>query len=378
MQGIINIHGFIGSFPGPDGKEIKGIELIDVIAQHQAQPLATSLLVDINSKGGSCSVGHDIYLYLKTCGLPVDTQATGDCCSMASIIMMAGENRTGIEPLDFLPHNPWTDGLKGDADEIAQKAEELRIIEDKMIGVYADATGISKEGVNSIMKLDKSIPLKKAVELKFLTAIKGQGTDDKTQRDMAETTLIQKLDKKFNALMRALKVTEPKAMTATTTDGKAIEFLSSTGEDYVGDPLPGDLVMIAGAPAPDGSYAFANYTVDVLMGVVTTVTPTASAIEAKKKADELAAAAAAKNELTKDADKILKDENEVLKKENEELRKFAEDLGAKIEGLEKAVGVIKSTYQAPEGQTGFVARGVKGEVSDLKKLAEEARKKYKK
>jgi len=372
VQGIIKINGFIGSFPGPNGTTVKGVELIDVIAQVQAQPLATSFLVEIDSEGGSCKVGYDIHDYLTTLGLPITTQSINNCCSMGSIIMMAGEQRIGVEPLKFHPHNPYTSGLEGDATKLTETAEELRAIEDRMISTYAKATGISKEGIGAIMKMDKDIPLQKALELKFLTEIKGKN-------NMAEENkLIQTIEAKFKGLMKALKITPPLAMKATTTDGKEVEFLDAEGQDFEGDPMPGDMVMIAGAPAPDGQYAFANYTVEVLMGVVTTVTPSEAAVEAKKKAETEKEEAEKKAALTKDADEALRKENEELKAENKELKEFAEALGGKIEGLEKAVAVIKSNYVAPDGQTGFVARGFGTEVADLKKVAEERKKLYNK
>lgn len=371
MQGIIKINGFIGSFPGPNGTMVKGVELIDVIAQVQAQPLATSFLVEIDSEGGSCKVGYEIHDYLTTSGFPIITQAINNCCSMGSIIMMAGEQRIGVEPLKFHPHNPYTSNLEGDAAKLTETAEELRVIEDRMIDTYSKATGISKEGIGAIMRMDKDIPLNKALELKFLTEIKGK-------ENMAENKLIQTIDAKFKALMKAMKISPPLAMKATTTDGKEVEFLDAGGQDFEGDPMPGDMVMIAGAPAPDGQYAFPSYTVEVLMGVVTTVTPSEAAVEAKKKAETEKEEAEKKAALTKDADEILRKENEELKAENKELKEFAEALGGKIEGLEKAVGVIKSTYQAPDGKTGFVARAFGEEVADLKKLATERKSLYKK
>jgi ATP-dependent protease ClpP protease subunit/FtsZ-binding cell division protein ZapB len=371
VQGIIKINGFIGSFPGPNGTTVKGVELIDVIAQVQAQPLATSFLVEIDSEGGSCKVGYDIHDYLTTLGLPITTQSINNCCSMGSIIMMAGEQRIGVEPLKFHPHNPYTSGLEGDATKLTETAEELRAIEDRMISTYAKATGISKEGIGAIMKMDKDIPLQKALELKFLTEIKGKN-------NMAEENkLIQTIEAKFKGLMKALKITPPLAMKATTTDGKEVEFLDAEGQDFEGEPMPGDSMTVAGEAA-NGTYSFENYTVEALMGVVTTVTPSEAAVEAKKKAETEKEEAEKKAALAKDADEVLRKENEELKAENKELKEFAEALGGKIDGLEKAVAVIKSNYVAPDGQTGFVARGFGAEVADLKKLATERKSLYKK
>lgn len=378
MQGIINIIGYIGSFPGPDGIEIKGIELIDVVAQVQAQGECESYLTNINSKGGVCKVGYEIYDYLKTLGKPIYTEATGYCCSMATIVMMAGVTREGVEPLEFLPHNPWTSGVGGDADEIQAVAEEMRVEEDKMIAFYSEATGISSTGIDAIMKLNKPIPLDKAVELKFLTSIKQPlkaVAVIKKNKDMS-LAIIDHLNKKFDLLMKAVKPAKAQATVFTTTDSKDLEILNQDQTDITGDPVVGNLVMINGAPAPDGTYTFPDYSIDVLLGVVTAVNPTAAAAAAKKKEDDDKAEKERLAALTKSADEVLKKENEDLKKENTELKEFSEKLGVKIEGLEKAVTLIKSNYKAPDEQTVFAMK-TKADVADIKVQAMKARDRYK-
>lgn len=72
MTGNIYISGQIGNFDG-----VKGVELLDVIAQVRNQPEATDFNVHINSEGGLVDVGFDIYHYLKSLGKPVTTIGSG-------------------------------------------------------------------------------------------------------------------------------------------------------------------------------------------------------------------------------------------------------------------------------------------------------------
>lgn len=376
MQGIININGYIGSFPGEDGIEVKGIELIDVIAQVQAQQNALSFLVKINSKGGVCSVGYAIHDYLTTLGKPINTEATGYCCSMASIIMMAGQNREAVKPLEFLPHNPWTSGVSGDADDILSAAEEMRAQEDKMIKFYSEATGIQEGAIDAIMKLDKAIPLEKAVELKFLTNIreplKAVAVIKKEKNN--DMNILQEINKKYDAIIKALKGNAATATVFTTTDNKEVEILNQDQTDIAGDPMVGNLVMVGGAPAPDGTYTFEKYSCSVLLGVITEVTPSeASTAAAKKEADEKAEKERL-DALAKTADEKLRLENDALKKENAELK---EVIVTKFETLEKAVGTFRSTHVPASEQTIFALKTRK-EVEDVKASALKAREKYKK
>lgn len=382
MQGIININGYIGSFPDENGNEIKGIELIDVVSQVQSQPDALSFLVKINSKGGVCLVGYAIHDYLKTLGKPIDTEATGYCCSMASIIMMAGTNRVAIQPLEFLPHNPWTSGVSGDADDILLAAEEMRAQEDKMIKFYSDATGIQENAIDAIMKLDRAIPLEKAVELKFLTEIKQPLKAVavlKNTKDMSNK-IIEALGKKMDSLESTVKKMlgskQAKGTVFTTTDSKDLEIFNQDNTDITGDPVIGNLAMLNGQPAPDGTYTFADYTIDVLLGVITAVNPSAAAAAAKKKDDDEKAEKDRIAALSKSADETLKKENEDLRKENGELKKSAEALGVKIDGIEKAMSVIKSNYVAPDEQTIF-AKKTQKEISDIRAEAAKAKERYK-
>ncbi len=380
MQGVINIEGYIGSFI-LEGKQVKGVEYIDVLSQFQAQPEADSFLVKINSKGGLCSVGYLIHDFLKTCGKPINTEATGYCCSMATIIMMAGESREGVEPLEFRPHNPWTDGIQGDADDLQLAADDLRAEEDRMITFYSKATGIPKEGIDGIMKLDNPIPLEQAVELKFLTAIKKASravavSDTKKNIMTTFAKTLESLSKKLDLVIKGTKKEEPKAVKMTTTDGKEVEILDSTGADFSGEPMPGDMITVGGEAA-NGTFSFENFTVEALMGVVTTVTPTAAAAAAKKAKEDKEAADKLALE-NKSADQKLIDENAALKTENAEMKKQIEAFGTKVDGIEKAMAVIKSAYVAPDGKTGFQNRGLKEEGASLKDLAVEARKRYKK
>lgn len=383
MQGIININGYIGSFQNGD-EEVRGVELIDIVTQVQAQADCDSFLVKINSKGGVCEVGYAIRAYLETCGKEIHTETTGSCCSMATIINGAGKTRTAIEPCDFRPHNPWTSDLSGDADEIAAAAEGLRAIEDRMIETYAKDTGISKEGIDAILKLDKSIPLQQALELKFITQIKPALKAVavlKTKKDMA----ISAEDKKKLSLLDKIKAmldpNKTKALQLTADDGTVLDVTNADGTDISGQPTEGCLVMIGGSPAPDGIYEFPDlgYSIDVLMGAVTAVTAYASAAQkaaAKKKEDE----EKAKKELAaKTLEEQLKVANETIAakdKEISDMKEANEALGVKIVAIEKAVSTFKSTHIPADEHTIFKLKTQK-EVEDVKAAALKAKERYK-
>lgn len=163
MEGNIFITGQIGTFD-----DIKGIELIDVIQQVKQQPNATSFKVHINSEGGIVEVGFAIYEYLTALKLPIKTIGSGIVASIATVIFMAGTERTVLENTPFMIHMPWG-GPTGNADEIERFVEELRGVENRMVNFYKKALNLEAEAITPLLKNETWLTMEQLQTLGFTT-----------------------------------------------------------------------------------------------------------------------------------------------------------------------------------------------------------------
>jgi len=262
------IKGQIGSFG-----MFPGFELIDLITQVEKLKDAPELIVQIDSPGGFSDVGFAMYDYLVSQKKPISVIATGQCCSIATIIAIAGDKgkRSIVKGTDYLIHNPFLQDVTGDADELQRAADFAREEEDRIIAFYHKHLGISKSGLDAIMKENKFMPLEKAVELGFFDSIidgvlpvnklkpiaisnlilnykKTDPMDAKELKDIKdEQSSILKL---LNAILKGIGIKgNIKNLAVKTTEGVELT-IEAAGDTYaIGDP-----VMVAGAPAVSATY----------------------------------------------------------------------------------------------------------------------------
>lgn len=109
----------------------------------------TSYHVKIHSLGGD--VDHALAIYSLLKGLPnVTTEIVGMCASAATIIFMAGSSRVMDSSALMLIHHAWT-AARGNAQQIERTVETLRTIDDTLVGIYTQASGLSAQEVNELM-----------------------------------------------------------------------------------------------------------------------------------------------------------------------------------------------------------------------------------
>lgn len=174
MVGKIYISGLIGSF----GEE-KGVELIDVISQVRKQPDATSYEVYINSEGGVVDTGFDIYNYLVSLGLPVTTIAGGVkeenftgsriVASIATVPFMAGSKRIIHPNTRFMIHAPMGSIELASAEEMQNRAEEIKKVEERISKFYSEQLNLGKEAISPLLKKDTWINPEQLDSLGFTT-----------------------------------------------------------------------------------------------------------------------------------------------------------------------------------------------------------------
>lgn len=262
-QGHIYIHGVIGSYTGEDGQEVKGVELLDIIAQTKRQPDATNFLVHIGSPGGLVDAGNAIYDYfisLRNSGIRVDTitdsyineggelkQGVG---SIATKLFLAGEERSIIEGHEFFIHNPWAQLQPGDSNQIKMELKGLEATEAELRQFYQAHTKITEQGLKGLMDKQTGMGADHAVELGFAT------------KKIAATKV-----KAFALLKPKSNMSTPiKALDLDTQGGQKISVNSEDPANLVG----ADAVITdesgQSMPAPDGEHPLADGRILVVAG----------------------------------------------------------------------------------------------------------------
>lgn len=170
MKAVVNIFGEIGV----------DVKLIDVVSQMKNYPNPEELEVNINSVGGYVDQGDDIYNYLESFNLPTTTIANGMCASFATKLMLLGSTRKVVKGTRFMIHNPFLNGLKGDADLLRGYSEELKKIENNLLGFYAEKLNQSKLAIQPLMKRETFLSNEELLTLGFATEIvEGQAKEVK-------------------------------------------------------------------------------------------------------------------------------------------------------------------------------------------------------
>ena len=284
----IYISGPIGNIE-MDGQAIKGVMLIDVIAQVRAFPDAKSFLVHIDSPGGSVEDGDQIYEYLtslKKVG-PVNTITAGNVGSIATKLFLAGDKRFIHENHKFFIHNPWTSG-PGDAKQKLIEAEALKQTENQLRTFYEQATKIDAVGLASLMDNETEMTADQAVQLGFATEkVKARA---KAMAFINNSTMPENNNKVLAALEKVTAMLE-KAFTpapqqvkslvlelqgggsvfAETEDAAALEGVAVFQVDEQGNATTN--------PAPDGDHTLADGRVLTVAGGKVTAVSAAPAGE---------------------------------------------------------------------------------------------------
>lgn len=353
MIGKIIIKGDIGSYEDELGNLIKGVDLLDVVAQvnDQRKLGALSFDVEVDSLGGFCDVGFAIHDFLKTIPENIKTIAVNNCASIATVIFLAGNQRQAHCPL--MIHNPWISGVKGDADHLQQAADDIRAEEDKLIAFYSKYTGMEKIALDALMKQETYIYPDMAFKLGFTTELPTEKINTpvaykavaKIKENMS--TEIKALSTKFDSFIKKMDdlwngKEKAKALMVVEQGGKTLNITKADGSEVTGAPVAGDMVTIEGAPAPDGSYVITdmNATIEVAAGLIVSImeTPMDASVE-------LANAKATIEALTK--------ENTELKTASEESKKDVDSLSLKISEFEKTLSAMSGKVEIPEKKAMF-------------------------
>lgn len=278
MQGDIFIIGQIGS--GQDettGQFLRGVELVDVIAQFRALPESKKdVTVVIDSPGGYVETGDSIYNFLeskKKEGYKITTVQKGIVGSIATKIFMAGDKRVVNSTEEFFIHNPLVQNVTGDANVIQAVASQLQASKENLLNFYIEKTGNNKEALEPLMDAETSLSADQALALGFATS---KTNEQKVfaiikKENMNAKEVMDKINKGLADIKAMLQPASPaapapKAMELTLADGKMVSSDAASMDALVG----------SSTNAPDGEHKLADgSSIVVAGGKITELKPAA-------------------------------------------------------------------------------------------------------
>ena len=270
MKAIVNINGEIGV----------DATLMSVVAQMKQFKNATELEININSIGGFVNAGNEIYNYLESFNIPTTTIASGICASIATKLMLLGQERKVIDGTKFMIHNPFLNGVKGDADQLAEYSEKLRDIENNLLGFYSEKLEQSKLAIQPLMKRETFLTNDEMLTLGFATEIVEGEVEEVQLKAVAKLESIN-VEPKINEM--SVKIDEKsqksllekiQSMIENRFNPKAVlEIADSEGNVLVFPELEPEQTPEVGSvvSAEDGSYTIGDTIMVVEAGAITAI-----------------------------------------------------------------------------------------------------------
>jgi len=139
------------------------------------------IMLRINSPGGDVMDGLTITNYLMQHPAHITVRVEGQAASIASVIMMAGDERImGVGTTVFV-HDPLTIAF-GDAEDMRKIADELDTIRDGILEVYQQRVDMTRDELVTLLNDDTRMTADEAVTWGFATGsdstIKAAATTD--------------------------------------------------------------------------------------------------------------------------------------------------------------------------------------------------------
>ena len=112
-----------------------------------------SIVVSLNSPGGSFFDGMAIYQMLSSVRERVSVEVYGLAASIASVIALAGSSLSIARGSYFMVHNPYTIAV-GDATELRKTADILDKMKGDLAVIYAGKTGMTEDEALDVMEAE--------------------------------------------------------------------------------------------------------------------------------------------------------------------------------------------------------------------------------
>jgi ATP-dependent Clp endopeptidase proteolytic subunit ClpP len=147
-----------------------GVNAKSFIEEIKGIPKSESVLLRINSPGGSVIDGLAIYDAVNRLPQKVTSRIEGLAASMASVIALAADEVIMSENSLYMIHNVWG-GEVGESDDLRKAADLMDKMSDRLVNIYVSKTGKSEEQVRSWMDEETWFDSSEAFESGFINSI---------------------------------------------------------------------------------------------------------------------------------------------------------------------------------------------------------------
>lgn len=135
------------------------------------------LTVVINSGGGDVWAGLAMYNALRELDAEVVVRVDGIAASIASVIAMAGD-KVIMSPGSMLMIHKASAWAGGNSDDLEKVIEMLETVEESIVPIYADRTGLSREEVQEMMNAETWLSAEDAVEKGFADEVAKKAVEE--------------------------------------------------------------------------------------------------------------------------------------------------------------------------------------------------------
>lgn len=158
------------------------------------------VILEINSPGGICSYGYEMYTVLMAYQGTVTAHVI-TAASAASLLVCAADKALASDTCIFMIHNTRTEA-SGDYREMQNCADMLKEYNEGIINAYVRKTGKSREELQEMMDKETYMSAKKAIESGFIDDYLFGSPDDSGDKNGEDT--IQN-----NSLLQAMNAVQP-------------------------------------------------------------------------------------------------------------------------------------------------------------------------
>ena len=237
-----------------------GVTAKDFIDELKALGPVKSIVLSINSPGGSVFDGVAIYNALKRHPALITVRIEGVAASMAGAVAMAGDHIIMPGNAMFMLHDPM--GIvAGNSHEMKQYAELLDKLKNGLVAAYANKSGLDREEVEEMMAEETWLTAEEAHEKGFADAVedpiqmaasfdlskfRNAPADAGRKRGPAASTAVQKENPMTDSIDPAI---EPE------TAGTEVAPVETVAEPAAEEPKAQETVTLAVAVEPAGDIA---------------------------------------------------------------------------------------------------------------------------
>ena len=129
-----------------------------------------TLNIYINSGGGDVFAAQAIYSMLNRHKAQKTTYVDGLAASAASVIAMVGDKRIMPNNAMLMIHKAWSIAV-GNANDFRKRADDLEKIEESIISVYQEKSGLEREKIIELMTAETWMTAKEAKDYGFIDEI---------------------------------------------------------------------------------------------------------------------------------------------------------------------------------------------------------------